>query len=484
MGNERNRNRWFVLAVVSVAQLMVVLDGTIVNIALPQAQAQLGMSDAQRTWVVTVYALFFGGLLLLGGQIADYWGRKRTFLVGLVGFAAASMLGGMATGSEALILARGLQGGFGALLAPAALAILTLTFPSGRERVRAFAVYGAISGSGATLGLLLGGALTEYVSWHWCLLVNVPIAVIAGLAGGIVLTDSRAEGDRSYDLPGTVLAVGGLASLVYGFAEAEYGWLRPTTLGFLALGVVLLVIFVVVEDRSPHPLLPLRILRDRTRAGAFIVSTTAGMAILGAMLFLTFYLQITKGFSPLQSGLASAPLAASILVAAPLLTRLLPRIGARLPMTLGPIAAAIGLFWLSTITVESDYLVTVLPGLIIYGIGMALLFVPLQNLALAGVEPRDAGVAGALVNATQQVGGSVGTSLFTALYATVTAWALAGAGGEPTVLQRSEALVAGYSAAFVAAGVLLLACAPVSCLMIRADREVFADTREATMHVG
>lgn len=484
MGTERNRNRWFVLAVVSVAQLMVVLDGTIVNIALPQAQAQLGMSDAQRTWVVTVYALFFGGLLLLGGRIADYWGRKRTFLVGLVGFAAASMLGGMATGPEALILARGLQGGFGALPAPAALAILTLTFPSGRERVRAFAVYGAISGSGATLGLLLGGALTEYASWHWCLLVNVPIAVIAGLAGGIVLTDSRAEGDRSYDLPGAVLAVGGLASLVYGFAEAEYGWLRPTALGFLALGVVLLVIFVVVEDRSSHPLLPPRILRDRTRAGAFIVSTTAGMAILGAMLFLTFYLQITKGFSPLQSGLASAPLAASILVAAPLLTRLLPRIGARLPMTLGPVAAAIGLFWLSTITVESDYLVTVLPGLIIYGIGMALLFVPLQNLALAGVEPRDAGVAGALVNATQQVGGSVGTSLFTALYATVVAWALAGAGGEPTVLQRSEALVAGYSAAFAAAGVLLLACAPVSCLMIRVGRKVFADTRGTVVHMG
>jgi EmrB/QacA subfamily drug resistance transporter len=473
--------RWWLLAVLALAQLMVVLDGTIVNIALPDAQIELGMSDGDRTWVVTIYALAFGSLLLLGGRIADYWGRKRSFMLGMVGFAIASGIGGFAATTEQLLIARGLQGAFAALLAPASLAILTITFPNGKDRIKAFAVYGAIGGGGAAVGLLLGGVLTEYASWGWCLLVNVPIAIVAIVAGFPLIRESRAHGNTRYDLPGTVLVVGGLASLVYGFSQAENGWGRWETIGFLALGVVLLAAFVWVESRASNPLMPLRVILNRVRGGAFLVSLLTGAALLGGLLFLTFYFQIVLRFSPLQSGLASLPMTFTIMIGATVLSRFLPVIGVRIPMTVGPIIAAAGLGWLSFITVEGDYVVQVLPGIILLGIGLACIFVPLQNVALSGIDEHDAGVASAAVSATQQIGGSIGTALFTALYtAAISAYLAA---NPPSETAQLEAFVSGYSTAFLWAAGLILLAAPISFFLVRPSKDELMNVPDA-VHLG
>ncbi|SDD38018.1 drug resistance transporter, EmrB/QacA subfamily [Sanguibacter gelidistatuariae] len=470
--------RWWLLAVISLTQLMVVLDGTIVNIALPAAQIDLGMSDGDRTWVVTIYALAFGSLLLLGGRIADYWGRKRTFMLGMIGFAVASGIGGLATSTEMLLAARGLQGAFAALLAPAALAILTITFPSGKDRIKAFAVFGAIAGGGAAIGLLLGGVLTEYASWHWCLLVNIPIAAVAVIAGWPLIRESRAHGDTRYDLPGTILVVAGLASLVFGFAQAENGWVRAETLGFLALGVVLLLVFVWVEARTNHPLLPLRVVAHKTRGGAFLVAMLVGAALLGGLLFLTFYFQIVLAYSPIMAGVASLPMTVTIMICAPILSKVLPQVGARLPMTVGPIIAAAGLFYLATfVTVDGSYATQVLPGVIMLGMGLACLFVPLQNVALSGVDEHDAGVASAAVSSAQQIGGSIGTALITAFYAAAVTTSVA-AGAEPL-----EALVDGYSVAFVWAGALILCAAPISFFLIKVTKKDLLDSPDV-VHMG
>jgi EmrB/QacA subfamily drug resistance transporter len=474
------RSKWILLAVVALAQLMVVLDGTIVNIALPAAQRDLGMSDADRTWVVTVYALAFGSLLLLGGRIADYWGRKRSFLLGMVGFAAASALGGVAVSGEMLLLARGLQGVFAALLAPAALALLSVTFPSGPDRVKAFAVYGTIAGSGAAVGLLLGGVLTEYLSWHWCLLVNVPIAVVAVIAGIPLVKESRADGDRSYDVPGALLVTVGLASIVYGFSRAENGWGEPDTIGFLALGVGIMVAFVWWESRARNPLLPLRVVADRTRGGAYLTSVMVGAALLGGLLYLTLHFQIVLGMSPLISGLASLPMAATIMLTAPQVARLLPRVGPRILMTVGPLIAAAGLLWFSRVTVDGAYVVQVLPGQILLGIGLACVFVPMQNVALSGIEPRDAGVAGAALTGTQQIGGSIGTAVFTALFASAVTAATTDGVANP--LQQQ---VDGYHVVFLAAAIGVACASIISWSMVRVPLERFregASSEAVSMH--
>jgi len=474
-------HRWWLLAVLALAQLMVILDGTIVNIALPDAQIDLGMSDGDRTWVVTIYALAFGSLLLLGGRIADYWGRKRSFVVGMIGFAVASAIGGLALNTEMLLAARALQGAFAGLLAPASLAILTITFPGGKERIKAFAVYGAIGGGGAAVGLLLGGVLTEYASWQWCLLVNVPIAIVAIVGALAFMKESRAHGNTRYDIPGTLLVVAGLASLVLGFSRAEEGWARLDTIGFLVAGVVLLAGFVLVEQRVSNPLLPMRVIVDKVRGGAFLVSTLTGAALLGGLLFLTFYFQIVLGYSPLQAGFASLPMTLVIMVCATVLSSVLPKIGVRIPMTVGPIIAAAGLFYLSFITVEGNYVLEVLPGVVLLGIGLASLFVPLQNVALAGVEEHDAGVASAAVAATQQIGGSIGTALFTALYTSAIASYLAN--NPPTPTAQLEAFVSGYSAAFVCAAALMLVAAPISFFLIRPSKADLLKNVDA-VHMG
>ncbi|UFS60694.1 MFS transporter [Subtercola endophyticus] len=465
-GSKPMRSKWLALTIIALAQLTVVLDGTIVNVALPDAQAALGMTDSDRSWVVTLYALMFGSLLLLGGRIADYWGRKRSFIVGMAGFAIASAVGGFATTGGQLLIARGAQGAFAALLAPAALAMLNVTFPKGPDRAKAFAVYGTIAGGGAAIGLVLGGVLTEYFSWHWCLLVNVPIAIVAIGMAIPVLRESKADGDTRYDIPGAVLVTLGLASVVYGFSRASLGWGRVDTIGFLALGVALLVFFVFVESRVGNPLLPLRVVANRVRGGAYITSLLVGAALLGGLLYLTLYFQIVLKFTPLHSGLASLPMTATIVVGATIVSRILPKVGPRILMTAGPIVAAAGLFWLSHLTVEDNYFVQILPGQILLGFGLALVFVPMQNVALSGIEPRDSGVGSAAVTATQQIGGSIGTAVFTAIYTSaVAAYVVANPGPNPL-----PSFVSGYSTVFLAASITVLVAAPIAFILVNVKR--------------
>ena len=379
VGEDRpDPRRWWALVVIAVAQLMVVLDASIVNIALPSAQSDLHIDNADRQWVITAYTLAFGGLLLLGGRIADYTGRKRAFVIGLIGFAAASGLGGVAINSGMLFGARALQGAFAALLAPAALSLVSVTFTDTKERARAFGVYGAISGGGAAIGLILGGVLTEYASWRWCLLVNIPIAVIAAVVALRVVKESRSHGSTSYDVPGAVLVTLGLVLLVYGFTQAAkpgVGWLAPITLALLAAAVVLLIAFVFVEARSAHPLLPLRVLADRNRAGAYLSSLFVGAGLFAMFLFLTYYFQQNLGYSALRSGLAFLPFSAGIIVAAILASTLLPRLGPRALLIPGGILSTAGLAYLVTLTESTSWLTHVLPAEIAISLGLGLIFV-------------------------------------------------------------------------------------------------------------
>lgn len=455
------RSRWLPLAVIAMTQLMVVLDGTIVNIALPHAQAELGLTDLQRQWVVTAYALVFGALLLLGGRIADYWGRKRSFLTGMVGFAAASAFGGFSQSAGELIVARGLQGMFAALLAPAALALLTVTFPSGRSRQIAFAVFGAVAGSGAAVGLLLGGALTQFVSWRWCLLVNVIFAVIGVIGGLTLVRESRAEGSHRYDLWGALVISLGLGALVYGFTLAENSWTAPDTLSFLGAGLALIALFVVIEARVENPLLPLRIVRDATRAGAYLVQAIVGSVLIGSTLFLTLYLQGVLMLSPLQAGLATVAMSGTTLASTPLLTKLIVRVGARRFLIIGPVVVAAGLVLLwARITPDASYWSQVMPSLLLIGFGLGFIFVPLQNVALTGVAPHDAGAASALVNSSMQIGGSIGLSV----YAVIAARTLAAA--DPAV-PMADSLTHAYSLVFLAAGGFMALAFVISLVLIR-----------------
>ena len=308
-------DRWRTLLVIAVAQLMVVLDSSIVNIAIPSAKAELGISDANQQWVITAYTLAFGSLLLLGGRIADFVGRKKIFMIGLIGFAAASALGGIASTQALLFASRGLQGVFGALLAPAALSIVSVTFTDPKERARAFGVYGAISGGGAAIGLILGGALTEYFSWRWCLGVNAPIAIAAALLAIKYVHESKAGGDHSYDLPGVLTASAGLFALVYGFNEAATkGWSDTTTLSFLGASAILLFAFVVIERKVANPLMPMRVVTERNRGGSYLGSLVVGAGLFSMFLFLGLYLQTVLGYTPLRSGFAFLPFTAGIIV--------------------------------------------------------------------------------------------------------------------------------------------------------------------------
>jgi len=406
--------RWLALGVLALAQLMVVLDASIVNIALPHAQADLHITDANRQWVITAYTLAFGGLLLLGGRVADYVGRKKVFLIGLIAFAAASALGGVAPNSGLLFVARALQGAAGALLAPAALSLITVTFTEARERAKAFGVYGAIAGGGSAIGLILGGVLTEYASWRWCLLVNVPIALAAFAAAIPVVRESRAEGKASYDVPGAVLVTLGLVSLVYGFtkaAEKGVGWSSPTTLSLIGGALVLLALFVLVEHRSKAPLLPLRVPVDRNRGGSYLANLLVGSGLFAMFLFLTFYFQTTLHYSALKAGLAFLPFSGGIILSAGITSQLLPRFGPRRLMLTGLVMSTLGLLYLTQISVTTSWVSHVLPAELLMSLGMGLVFVPLASTALIGVSGHDAGVASALVNTTQQIGGSLGTAL-------------------------------------------------------------------------
>lgn len=476
--------RWLALGVIAVAQLMIVLDASIVNIALPSAQKDLNISDADRQWVVTAYTLAFGGLLLLGGRIADFAGRKRIFVVGLIGFAAASALGGIASTAGLLYAARGLQGLFAALLAPAALSLISVTFTETKERATAFGVFGAISGGGAAIGLIVGGVLTEYASWRWCLGVNVPIALLAAFAATRFVRESKAEGDTKYDIPGAVLVSLGLVSLVYGFTEAAkqkdpgrsmevLGWTDPKTVTFLAVAVVLLVAFVLWERRTAHPLLPLRVALDRNRGGSYLVFLFIGAGLFAMFLFLTFYFQATLGYSPLRSGFAFLPFSIGIIAGAGVISQLLPRFGPKPIMVPGLVSATIGMLLLTQITAETSYWTHVLPSLVLMSVGMAAVFIPASSTALVGVGTHDAGVASALLNTSQQVGGSLGTALLNTLYAGAVTSFLADKMGSSADPQQvaADALVHGYHVAFFWGAMLLLAAMITATLLINAKKD-------------
>ncbi|MFD4814958.1 MFS transporter, partial [Streptomyces sp. NPDC058418] len=363
-------HRWWALAVIATAQLMVVLDATIVNIALPSAQRELGLTNGNRQWVITAYTLAFGGLLLLGGRIADLVGRKRTFIIGLIGFAAASSIGGASSGPAMLFAARALQGVFAALLAPSALSLLTTTFTSGNDRAKAFGIFSAIAGGGSAIGLLLGGVLTEYLSWRWCLYVNVPIAVIAVIGAFTLLSDRAGTRGAHLDIPGAILGCGGLVAIVYGLSEAQSdSWTAPLVLGLLFGGIALLCAFTWWQTRSPAPLLPLRIVRDRNRGGSVLIMCLTTIGLFGAFLFMTYFLQNILGYSPLRTGLAFLPLSAAIIIGATLFSaRLLPRVGPRFLLTPGLLLAAGGLYSLTFIDTHSSYPAHILPGTTLLGL--------------------------------------------------------------------------------------------------------------------
>jgi len=446
--NPHHARRWAILAVLGIAQLMVVLDATIVNIALPSAQDALGFSDDSRQWVVTAYALAFGSLLLLGGRIGDLFGRKRTFIAGLIGFAVASAIGGAAQGFGVLVAARALQGLFGALLAPAALGLLTTTFTLPQERAKAFGIFGAIAGGGAAIGLLLGGILTEYLSWRWCLYVNLLFAAPAAIAASSMLHNVVPAVRPRLDIPGTITASTGLFALVYGFSHAETtSWSDPLTVGMLSASALLLVAFVLIQRRSPNPLLPLRIVLDRMRGGAYLAMGLAGAGMFGVFLFLTFYLQNTLGFSPIESGLAFLPMSAAIITTATTATtRLVPRTGPKPLVVTGMILASIAMIVFAQLGVHSAYALHILPGLLTLGVGLGLIFAPAFSGATVGVAHTDAGVASAMVNTSQQVGGSIGTALLSTLAGSaVTSYVSEHAASPATA---AAAAVHGYTTAF------------------------------------
>ncbi len=461
--------RWLALGIIAVAQLMVVLDASIVNIALPSAQKALHISPSTRQWVITAYTLTFGGFLLLGGRIADYTGRKKMFIIGLIGFACSSALGGAAVTGPMLFASRALQGGFAALLAPAALSLITVTFTEVHERATAFGVYGAIAGGGAAIGLLMGGVLTEYASWRWCLLVNVPIAVVTAVAAAAVVRESKAKGNTSYDIPGTLTVTAGLASLVYGFTKAESdGWRSTTTLSFLAIAVVLLGAFLLIEVRSKNPLLPMRVVRERNRGGSYLASFLLGAGMFGMFLFLTYYFQGTLGFSALKSGFAFLPFSVGIIVAATVSSKVLPRLGPRPVMTSGFLVGTAGMLWLTQIGVDTSYWTHVLPAELLMSLGLGFAFVPMGSTALLGVGNHDAGVASALVNTSQQIGGSLGTSLLNTVAGTATAAYLVGK--LPTRENTSQATVHGFTVGFWIAAACLFGAALSAIFIVKANR--------------
>jgi EmrB/QacA subfamily drug resistance transporter len=452
------------------------------NIAIPSAKIDLGISDANQQWVITAYTLAFGSLLLLGGRIGDYMGRKKIFIIGLIGFAAASALGGIASTQGMLFASRALQGVFGALLAPAALAIISVTFTVPAERAKAFGVFGAISGGGAAIGLILGGTLTEFFSWRWCLGVNTPIAIVAALLAIKFVRESKAEGDNTYDIPGVLTATAGLFSLTYGFNEAATkGWSSSATISFLVAAVVLLVIFVVIEMKVANPLMPLRVVTERNRGGSYLGSLVVGAGLFSMFLFLGLYLQVILGYTPLKSGFAFLPFTAGIIVFAGIASQLLPKVGPKALMVPGLIAAGFGLLALSRITPETSYTTHVLPSLLIMSSGMALVFIPLTSTSLHGVSSHDTGVASAMLNTSQQIGGSLGTALLNTVAATATT-TFAAANTQLGEKVMPFAMTHGFTVAFKFSAVLLFVGAVVLFFFINVGKDSLVESEGVAVH--
>ncbi len=465
------------LLVIATAQLMVVLDATIVNVALPHVQSALGFSGSGLEWVVNAYAVTFGGLLLLGGRAGDRLGRRRVFVFGLLLFSAASLFGGFATSQAWLLTARAIQGVGGAIIAPTALALITTNFPEGQERNRAFGVYAAMSGGGSAAGLLLGGILTTYLSWRWVFFVNVPIGILVAFAAPRVLSESPRRPGR-IDVAGAVTATLGIALLVYGLSKAATGadgishWGDAQVVASLTASVVLLVSFAVIEVRSSHPLLPIRVLADRNRAGAYLIMLCIATGLFGLFFFLTLFIQTVLGYSAIHSGIAYLPFAVGVVIASALASQLVPRVGARPLILAGAALVAGGMFWFSRLTEHAGYASDLLGPQLVCSFGLGLVFVPLSLVALHNVAEQDSGVASSLLNTGQQVGGAIGLALLgTVAWTTVadsvrTQVAAAARAGLPVPkpgapLSASiyhHALAVGFSRGFlVASGIALLA---------------------------
>ncbi len=487
LDRDQDPRRWFALVVIAIASLMVVLDASIVNIALPKAQAALHISFANRQWIVTAYTLTFGGLLLLGGRIADYAGRKRVFIIGLVGFALASALGGAAPDQGLLFAARGLQGAFGAILAPAALSLISVTFTDSKERARAFGVYGAISGVGAAIGLIMGGVLTQYLSWRWCLFVNIPMALIAVVLAIPNIRESRLSGKTKYDVPGALLSTIGFVAIVYGINEAAtpgHGWSSPVTIWCLVVGVALLVSFVAYEARAKNPLLPLGVILDRVRGGSLLSQFFTASGLFGMFLFLTYYFQSVHGYSPIRAGFAFLPFSIGIIVSATAASNLLPKVGPRLLGVVGSVMAAGGLFYLSFITATSSYVDAVLPAMIIMSLGLGLAFVTIASTSLFNVRHDESGVASAVLNTSQQIGGSLGTAIFntiaisaTAAYAASHVWH---GGALPPGASPPDAATHGFTVAFKLGAGCLGVAALIFGFFVNVDRHHLAQHDDVT----
>ncbi len=473
-----HRRRWWILAVLAISQLMVILDGTIVNIALPTAQHALNFSNADRQWIVTAYSLAFGSLLLLGGRISDYIGRKNALIIGLAGFALASAFGAAAQNFTMLVTARTIQGAFGALLAPAVLALLTTTFTDPSERGKAFGIYGAVAGAGGAIGLILGGVLTSYASWRWTLLVNLFFAAI-GIAGAVsLLKRDRGVDHDPLDVKGVLSVTAGLFALVYGFSHVETtSWSNHFTLGSFAVAAILLAYFFRHQSSAKYPLLPLRVIADRNRGGSLLSMLVAGLGMFGMFLFLTYYLQGTLGFSAVRTGIAFLPMIFSLTITAQLSNVVfLPKVGPRPLIPLGMVMAAGGLFWLTGLTIHSTYLGGVLLPLIIIGLGVGFIFAPAYNTATLGVESHDAGVASAMVNTSQQVGGSIGTALLNTLAASAATAYLVGKSA--TALNNKIAAVHSYTTAFNDSAFVFLGGALVTALILRSGPPVTVEVAE------
>jgi EmrB/QacA subfamily drug resistance transporter len=458
--------RWLILAVICVAYLMGVLDVTVMNLALPSAQDELGFTEVDRQWIVTAYALSFGSLLLFCGRLVDLIGRKATFLAGLVGFAAASAVGGAAVNFEMLVTARACQGVFAALLAPATLSLLATTFTEPKERGRAFGVFSAVAASGAGLGLILGGALTS-ISWRWCLYVNLVFAGIA-LVGAVLLLDTqqRKPGAR-LDLPGVAAVSGGMFCLVYGLSNAATnGWSTPSTWGFLGAGGALLIVFVLWQFRAAQPMLPPRVVLDRNRGGAYLTMLVLGAGVFGILLFVMYYMQVTLGYSAMISGVALLPMVALTAITANVgNVVLMPRFGPKPLVTAGLLLSAAGMAWLTGIGVDSGYASTLLGPIMVTGVGQGLIYAAALRTGTSGVAPSDAGIASACISTGQQLGGSIGTALLNTIAAGATTSYLAGHRPGPRLDQL--AAVHSYTTVFWWCAGIFAAGAVICGLLLR-----------------
>lgn len=475
----RSALRWWSMLAIGMSQLMVVLDATIMNVALPSAQLELNFSDSLRPWVITAYALSFGGLLLMGGRIADLMGRKQIFLIGLVGFAVASALGGAAPSFAALLAARVLQGIFAALLAPAALSLLTTTFTDPAERGKAFGIYGALAGAGGAVGLLLGGVLTEFMTWRWTLYVNIAFAAVAFVVGVIAIAPTMRERGIKLDVPGAIFATLGFFALVFGFTNAEeHGFGSIGTWGCLIIGVVLVVVFVLLQRKGKSPLLPLHIVVHRDRGASMVAIFVAGAVVFGVNLYLVYYLQIVLGFTPLQTGLAVLPLCLGIMMSAMLSTSvLMARLGAKLLVPAGMTISALGSLLLAFAKADSSYALHVAVPMFIVAIGLGAIISSALSVGTLGVDPHHAGAASAAVNASQQLGGSIGLAVLNTLVAGATIASVEAGQG------KLESLVNGYSGAYVACAVLLVIGAGITALMYRGREHTAVSTGEAAVHM-